>query len=201
MSSVNGCDSIITLVLSVTNPVSLQISDSICPGGSYSFHGRNLTATGIYHDTLTAAGGCDSVVTLNLAIAAAPVASIYHVGRDSLFTTPFSSHQWLKNNVTISGATSEDYRATSSGLYTVIVANEDNSVIAKGYCVINALVAFERKKYQVSLTVGNILNTKWNEAQFETLSKLRGEDHAVNTLNYTAGTLISIKFDISYFSR
>jgi outer membrane receptor protein involved in Fe transport len=80
-------------------------------------------------------------------------------------------------------------------------ANEDNSVIAKGYCVMDALVAFERKKYQLSLTVESILNTKWNEAQFETLSKLRGEDHAVNALNYTAGTPISIKFGVSYFFR
>ena len=80
-------------------------------------------------------------------------------------------------------------------------ANDDNSVIAKGYYVMDALIAFERKRYQVSLSVENLLNTKWNEAQFETLSKLKGEDHAVDELHFTAGTPISIKFGVSYFFR
>ena len=78
-------------------------------------------------------------------------------------------------------------------------AVEDNSVVAKGYYVMDALVAFEKRKYQLSLTVENLLNTKWNEAQFDTQSRLRNEERAVDELHFTAGTPISIKFGVSYF--
>ena len=80
-------------------------------------------------------------------------------------------------------------------------ANADNSVIAKGYFVMDAMVAYERKKFQVSLTVENVLNTKWNEAQFETLSQLKGETAPVDELHFTAGTPVALKFGVSYFFR
>jgi len=41
-----------------------------CPGDSYSFHGRALTAPGIYVDTLKSVDNCDSIVTLDLRLAA-----------------------------------------------------------------------------------------------------------------------------------
>ena len=80
-------------------------------------------------------------------------------------------------------------------------ANVDYSVVAKGYFVMDALIAYERRKFQVSLTVENFLNTKWNEAQFETTSQLRGEAGPVDELHYTAGTPIAIKFGVSYYFR
>ncbi|MFQ5445534.1 MAG: SdrD B-like domain-containing protein, partial [Saprospiraceae bacterium] len=64
----NGCDSIITLNLSVLPTFQTSLNDSICEGSIYVFDGQNLTATGIYTATLAAANGCDSVVTLNLTV-------------------------------------------------------------------------------------------------------------------------------------
>jgi hypothetical protein len=78
-------------------------------------------------------------------------------------------------------------------------ANETNSVVAKGYCVVDALMAYERRKYQISLTIENLLNTKWNEAQFDTESRLRNEEKAVDELHFTAGTPIAFKLGFSYF--
>lgn len=43
--------------------------------GQYIFNGQSLTQSGLYHDTLTSIHGCDSIVNLNLTIAAAPVAN------------------------------------------------------------------------------------------------------------------------------
>ena len=62
----NGCDSLVTTTLNVfENPVFGQ-NISICAGDSYTFNGHTYTEEGVYTDTLTAANGCDSLVTTNL---------------------------------------------------------------------------------------------------------------------------------------
>lgn len=54
-----------------TGKVYDTIAASICSGSFYLFNGQNLTATGAYNDTLTTVAGCDSILTLNLMVAAA----------------------------------------------------------------------------------------------------------------------------------
>ena len=61
LTSVTGCDSLVTLNLALKATASSSFSDSLCPRGSYLFNGQTLTQAGIYNDTLTAANGCDSV--------------------------------------------------------------------------------------------------------------------------------------------
>ncbi len=64
----NGCDSVVTLILSV-NPVErTSLTDAICEGDVYPFNGRNLDSTDIYVDTLLTIHGCDSIVTLDLTV-------------------------------------------------------------------------------------------------------------------------------------
>lgn len=67
LTSVVGCDSIITLNLSVNQIVS-NISQTICQGGSFLFNGQNISTAGIYYDTLSTAAGCDSLIVLNLSV-------------------------------------------------------------------------------------------------------------------------------------
>lgn len=67
-TSANGCDSITILTLSVTPPITTNISQTICTGSSYTFNGQNLTTAGSYSDTTTTTNGCDSIVALTLAI-------------------------------------------------------------------------------------------------------------------------------------
>jgi hypothetical protein len=67
LTSAVGCDSIITLNLSV-NTTSTNITQSICLGSSYFFNGQNLNTAGTYADTLFTAGGCDTVINLNLEV-------------------------------------------------------------------------------------------------------------------------------------
>jgi hypothetical protein len=64
----HGCDSTVILNLTV-NPIQrTNISQNICRGSVYSFGGHNLSAPGIYTDTLSSASGCDSIVSLHLAV-------------------------------------------------------------------------------------------------------------------------------------
>lgn len=67
-------------------------------------------------------------------------------------------------------------------------ANEDNSVIAKGYFVADLALNYTRKKYEAGIVIENLLNTTWNEAQFATTSQLRNETAPVTELNFTPGT-------------
>ena len=71
-----GCDSVLTLNLTVQPLSTGSINRNICNGASYNFNGVNLTSTGVYKDTLTNASGCDSVVTLNLNVRPASTGTI-----------------------------------------------------------------------------------------------------------------------------
>ncbi|MBU0489417.1 MAG: DUF1566 domain-containing protein [Bacteroidetes bacterium] len=52
------------------------IQEAICNGETFDFNGIILNTAGTYNDTMTALNGCDSVLTLNLDVAAAPTANI-----------------------------------------------------------------------------------------------------------------------------
>ena len=68
LTSSAGCDSILVLSLQVNSFLTTNLADTICQGATYNFNGQSLATTGVYHDTLTAQGGCDSIVTLNLTV-------------------------------------------------------------------------------------------------------------------------------------
>jgi len=62
----NGCDSIVTLDLTINNPSFSNTAITACD--SYSWNGTNYSSSGTYTWTTTNAQGCDSIATLNLTI-------------------------------------------------------------------------------------------------------------------------------------
>ncbi|GEM_PF-6574928 len=64
----NGCDSTITLNLSVNPSYSLTIDTTINEGQTYTENGFNENQAGTYTLTLQTINGCDSTITLNLNI-------------------------------------------------------------------------------------------------------------------------------------
>ena len=68
LPTVNGCDSIITLTLTVHPTYNTPVSHEMCQGESYDFYGTVLTETGTYFDTLPTVHGCDSIITLTLTV-------------------------------------------------------------------------------------------------------------------------------------
>jgi outer membrane cobalamin receptor len=78
-------------------------------------------------------------------------------------------------------------------------ANEDYSVVAKGYTVFDATLNYTKEKYEAGVTVENMLNTEWNEAQFDTESRLSGEDVPTSELHFTPGTSLFVKVRVAYF--
>jgi hypothetical protein len=72
-------------------------------------------------------------------------------------------------------------------------ANEDNSVIAKGYFVNDLSLAYSRRHWEFTVQAQNVFNTNWNEAQFETETRLRNEQAPVTELCFTPGTPFYLK--------
>lgn len=90
----NGCDSMMTIDVTILSPSSSTISEVVCdnyisPSGTY-----NWTTSGTYMDTLTNAVGCDSIITINLTVNQSTFDSIvefacgsYTAPDGSLYTT------------------------------------------------------------------------------------------------------------------
>ncbi len=77
-------------------------------------------------------------------------------------------------------------------------ANEDNSVVAQGYSVFDASIAYSFLNYRIQLTAENVFNTNWNEAQFDTESRLLNETEPVSELHFTPGTPLNVKMKVEY---
>jgi hypothetical protein len=108
-SSVSGCDSIVTLTLTVNPLLSTIITKAVCPGHSYNFNGTLLSTAGSYHDTLTSlVTGCDSIVTLTLTVNPALSTSITQ--------SVCAGHSYNFNGTAISSAGT--YRDTLTSLVT-----------------------------------------------------------------------------------
>ncbi len=70
VSKKTGCDSILTLFLTVKSALTNNLNRSICQGESVQIGTKIHKNTGIYKDTLQNAVGCDSIVTLDLKVKA-----------------------------------------------------------------------------------------------------------------------------------
>ncbi len=81
-------------------------------------------------------------------------------------------------------------------------ANQDNSVIAKGYSVFDLSASYQFSHYEFYANVENLFNVSWHEAQFDTNSriKIHGilEQQAVDELHFTAGTPRAIRMGVAY---
>jgi hypothetical protein len=126
-----GCDSIITLNLSISNYTSGTTSASICQGESYAFNGANLTTAGTYKDTLTVSGSCDSIVTLTLTVNPLPTVAVTQTSVNSISaTTGFSSYEWYLNGTLLTTTTTEVLTVSANGSYTVKVTSGGCSAIS-----------------------------------------------------------------------
>ena len=76
-------------------------------------------------------------------------------------------------------------------------AVEDNTIVASGYFIMDAVVNYQWKMMQFGLTAENIFNQKWREAQFATESQLKGETAPVNEIHFTPGTPFYLKGSVT----
>ena len=135
-----GCDSVVTLNLTITS--SLSDTDVVIACNSYTwidgntYTSSNNTAT----HTLINATGCDSIITLDLTITNVNVA-VYVVDDSTLQAQSVIAgtiYQWVDCNdnfVPIAGETNATFTTQNSGYYAVEVTLNDCSVISDCFTI------------------------------------------------------------------
>ena len=130
LSSVDGCDSLVTLNLTINNSTSGTDTQIACneflwiDGNTYTADNNSATFV------LTNNEGCDSTVTLDLTITS--VDPSVTVSNETI-TSNYSggTYQWIDcndNNSPISGAVNQSFTAQSTGSYAVIITDNNCSV-------------------------------------------------------------------------
>lgn len=79
--------------------------------------------------------------------------------------------------------------------------NNTNTLVADGYFVTDLKLNYTQKRYEVGITIENLLNTKWNEFEAEEVSRLKGESAAVDQMSFTPGTPFFAKLRVAYFFK
>ena len=77
-------------------------------------------------------------------------------------------------------------------------ANEDNSVEALGHTLINASLAYKYKQVIFTVYGENLFDSEWNEAQFATETRLKGEKKGITDLCFTPGNPRNFQFSVCY---
>lgn len=187
----SGCDSIVTLDL-IVNPVKNHtVNDTVCANHlPFSWNGITVsvggTAAAVY--TTLSAQGCDSIVTLNLAVK--PVSSLLVKDTICQSQLPFS---WNGINVTAGG--------TAAATYTVNNSNGCDSTVTLSLFVkptIHHTVSLIRCANQMPVTWNGITVTAGGAAaaQFTSTSPVSGCD-SITTLNLTVQSPASTTATVS----
>lgn len=86
--------------------------------------GATYTTAGTFNDTITNAGGCDSIITITLTVGSID-ATVAQTGNLLSVAATNANYQWLdcdNGNTSIASATSRNFAPTANGNYAVIVS-------------------------------------------------------------------------------
>lgn len=77
-------------------------------------------------------------------------------------------------------------------------ANEDNSIIAEGYSIVDMNVGYSWRNIEFGVNIENLFNAEWNETQFATESRLPFESGSVEEIHFTPGSPFFLKTTLKY---
>jgi gliding motility-associated-like protein len=130
LTTINGCDSIITTNLTVNPTYAVAVFDTICANQNYTLpSGNTANTTGVYIDTLATINGCDSVITTNLTVKPVSATTVND-------TICFGASYTLPNG----------NAATTTGTYPVTLTNQFgcDSVITTNLTVIKDSLTIQK---------------------------------------------------------
>jgi len=123
----NGCDSVITLTLTVGPVIETTLNETVCFGESFEVGGQSFSTSGTYQIPFVANNGCDSLITLHLtALPPLNVPSIGLNGINELACNTFAqSYTWFLNGLFYLNTNSQSIIVSQNGSYTVQYASFD----------------------------------------------------------------------------
>ena len=108
----------------------------------------------------------------------------------------------LAPDLTIAGGVTYNTNKWSSALRYQFIkdrpANEDNSLVAEGYMIVEANTNYRFDRLTIGISVDNLFNTEWNQAQFATESRLQNEPMSVEEIHFTPGTPFFVKGRLAF---
>ena len=102
LTNINGCDSVITLDLTINLDYTITDNINACDSYTWPVNGTTYTQSGSHTETFTSAGGCDSIRVLNLTMNASTASTQTEVA--------CASYTWPADGMTYT--TSGQYTAT-----------------------------------------------------------------------------------------
>ena len=121
--NVSGCDSVITVDLTIKQPTTGSQTFVECAGFSVTVGTNTYNATGIYTDVFTGSNGCDSTVTTDLTVEQAIDVTIDNTLTPTLSANQTgAAYQWLdcdNGNAIIPSETGQTFTTTVNGNYAV----------------------------------------------------------------------------------
>jgi hypothetical protein len=144
-----GCDSIVTLTLTVNPSYQNSISVVQCAGTPYLFGGQFLNASGTYNQTFTSMVGCDSVVQLNLVLSDSLLINsqggvngfcpggTLRLGTSALFSS--GTFRWKLNGAVLGSASSDTFLASQAGSYQLEVILSPTCTLTSNVLIISLL--------------------------------------------------------------
>jgi gliding motility-associated-like protein len=136
LSSVNGCDSVVTINLAVNSTLTSTTNATICQGDTYTLpDGSVVSSSGTYTYTFTLPSGCDSIVTTNLTANPTFSTSVNaSICSGQTYTLPDGSVVSAANSypVTLSSVKGCDSVVTTNLTVNTTVNTTTNAIICQG---------------------------------------------------------------------
>ncbi len=77
-------------------------------------------------------------------------------------------------------------------------ANEDNSMVAEGYFVVDFNINYHLNHWNFGVIIENLFDTEWNETQFATETRLFDEPAPVEDITFTPGNPFYLRGKVVY---
>ncbi|MFK8046264.1 MAG: choice-of-anchor Q domain-containing protein, partial [Crocinitomicaceae bacterium] len=198
--TINGCDSLVTLYLTVLQSMSGTDAQTACDSlvwiDGLTYFTDNNTAT--FNFTGGAANGCDSLVTLELTINAInPL--VTQTGTLLTSDETGATYQWLNcpAMTTISGATNQSFTATTNGDYAVTLTKNGCTDTSTCYSVTGVGIIENNFGNELLIypnpTDGNFSIDLGNNYQTTVITITDVNGRIIQTKSYTDSQLLDLK--------
>jgi len=175
-TTVNGCDSIYTLNLTVNPVYAFTETQSICDGQTYSWQGSTYTTAGTYTASYTTANGCDSIYTLNLTVN--PV----YAFTETQSICDGQSYTWQGSTYNTAGTYTASYTTTygCDSIYTLNLATNANPILT-----ITSTTLVVCNGNSVILEASGANTYSWNTGQIGSIINVNPTSNTVYTVTGT----------------
>lgn len=177
LQSANGCDSTVSLTLTVLPIYTESEAVTICAGDTYDFNGQILTDAnaGLNTAILQSANGCDSTVNLTLTVETIDN-TVAQAGSLLTANQTGATYQWVdcdNANAAIAGETNASFTVTTTGNYAVEVTV--NNCTETSACTLVDLLSIKELNINSAIVFPNPISDVFeikNIEQFGTINSI-----------------------------